>query len=134
MITVREYQKEDYAMLAGWWKGHGWDAVPEAILPKLGIIVELDGSPTAAGWLYMDNSVGVAMLEWVVTSPGVKPIQAYRGIQNLIGFLSERALELDYGVVLAACRQPALVRVYERNGFTKTDEKVTHLVRVLREK
>lgn len=123
----------DYATLTEWWKGHGWNAVPRAILPKLGVIAEHDGVQVAAAFLYMDNSVGVAMLEWLVTNPAANPVACVRSVSQVIQFLTERALELDYGVMLTSCRQPALVRLYERNGFVKTDEGVTHLLMILRD-
>jgi hypothetical protein len=134
MIRLREIKLEtDYPMVAGWWKAHGWHEVPQAILPKLGVMAHFDDLPTAAAWLYMDNSVGVCWLEWLVSNPAAKPYPAIRCISQVIGFLKERALEMDYGVMMTTCRQDTLVRLYERNGFLKTDEGVTHLLMPLRE-
>ena len=42
----------DYPMICEWWTAHGWPAVPRDMLPKLGCIVELDGVPKAAAWLF----------------------------------------------------------------------------------
>lgn len=134
MITLREINLDvDHPVLSTWWEAHGWPVVPRAILPKLGVMA-MDGDlRVAAAFLYMDNSVGVSMLEWLVTNPDCTGKQSLGGIKAVIEFLAERALELDYGVMLTSCRQPGLARIYEHHGFAKTDEGVIHMVRKLRE-
>lgn len=138
-FLVREFcPVMDHAMVSEWWRGHGWPVVAAAILPALGVVsyfTDRAGQPcdAAAGWLYMDNSgSGVCMLEWLVTNPAVGGKASVRGITAVVEFLKQRAAELNYGVMLTTCRQPALVRLMERNAFTKTDEGMTHLVHILR--
>jgi hypothetical protein len=129
MITLREYKPEDYAMVASWWAAHKWAPVPPAVLPKLGVIAEREGGAVAALWLYMDNSVGVCWAEWLVSAPDAAPLDVYRSIGAMLGGLEAAAKSLGYGVMLTACRQAALVRTYERAGFQRTDEGVTHLLK-----
>jgi hypothetical protein len=131
-MNVREFNVEaDYPMLAAWWKAHGWPALPAAILPKLGIVVEHCGAPVCAGFLYMDNSTGVSFLEWLTTPPDAPVKLVPTGIRVLCDFMEERARAMNYGIMLTTCRQPALARIYEKNGFAKTDEAVIHLVKVI---
>jgi hypothetical protein len=130
--TVREYTPEDHPMLMEWWKAHGWPGVAKEVLPKLGLIVEVDTKPIVAGWLYMDNSVGVCWLEWVVGNPDSRGREIIPAIAVLIDFMGKRALEMDYGVMLTGTRTSSLIRLYEKNGFEKTDEGVTHLIKILR--
>ena len=128
VYTARLIELEaDYPMVCEWWTAHGWPAVPRDMLPKLGCLVELDGVPKAAAWLYMDNSVGVAMLEWTVTNPGNTPRESLRSINHLLGALKEVALENDYGVVLAALKNEGLIRAFEKFGFHNNDSGITHL-------
>ena len=131
-MYLREYSPKDYPMLARWWQAHGWPGVSQAILPKLGLILEDNGAPVVAGFVYMDNSVGVAFLEWVVGSPNASGKQIVAGIGHLIEFAGRRVKEMGYGVLLTACKQDALVRLYEKNGFEKTDDGLTHLVKILK--
>lgn len=134
MNSIREINLDtDHATLAAWWEAHGWPVVPRAILPKLGVMAMAGEMPVAAAFLYMDNSVGVSMLEWLVTNPDATGRQTLAAIGAVIGFLSERALEMDYGVMLTSCRQPALARIFEHHGFARTDEGIIHMVRKLRE-
>lgn len=126
--AVRMYAAEDYATIAPWWPAHGWQPVAQAVLPRGGVVVELDGRPVAAAWLYMDNSVGVAMMEWTVTNPDNTPRQSLKAITLLVGAIREIAVQNDYGVVLTSAKQDSLVKVYAKNGFQKTDSGMTHLL------
>jgi|SRR5215217_1765151 len=128
-LQIRPYVAEDYETLASWWKSHGWEPVRADILPRLGVVAELDGKAIGAAFLYMDNSVGVCWMEWLVTAPqaGLTGIRAIRAITD---FLSAEAKRRDYGVMITSCRQEALVRVYEKAGFIKTDVGVTHLIKI----
>ena len=130
MIQLREYTPEDYPQLAQWWEGHGWSPVPELILPKLGIIADMHAeesiTPTAAAWLYMDNSSSVAMLKWMVSNPEANPRHVLRALKEILGFLKERAKELGYNVILATCRQDSLSKVLTKSGFEVTARDVIH--------
>jgi hypothetical protein len=127
----RVYEPEDYAILEAWWVAHGWSAVPENILPKLGLIISNEEKDICAGFLYMDNSVGVCWLEWVVTNPEATGFEAMKGIKALTKFMEKEADRMDYGVMMTTCRQASLTRLHEKNGFIKTDEGVTHLLRIV---
>jgi hypothetical protein len=76
----------------------------------------------------MDNSVGVSWMEWVVSNPNATAMQVYRGMSILIEAMRDLAKSNNYGVMLTCCRQPSLVRLYEKNGFMKTDSDVIHLI------
>lgn len=130
-MYIREYRPGDHPMLMRWWKAHGFPGVSAAVLPKLGLIIENNGKPCIAGFLYMDNSVGVSMLEWVVGAPECSGKEVVAGIATLVDFMGQRAKQLGYGVMMTAVKQPALARVYEKNGFEKTDDGLTHLIKIL---
>jgi hypothetical protein len=130
MIQIRPYAPEDYQTIAAWWKGHCWEAVPAAILPKLGVVAESDGHGLCAAFLYMDNSVGVSWMEWLVSNPEAGGMEVVRGLRATIDFLTAEALRLGYGVTMTSCRQSSLVKLYEKAGFGVTDTGVTHLVKI----
>lgn len=103
-------------MLMRWWKAHGWPGVSKAILPKLGLIIENNGKPVIAGFVYMDNSVGVAFIEWVVSNPsaGKKEMLACLGI--LFDFAEQRLKQLGYGLLLSSCSEQ-IKSLYEKFGM-----------------
>jgi hypothetical protein len=129
LIDIRGADTALYSTFEMWWKAHGWPGVALPILPKCGIMVQADnGNALAVGWLYMDNSVGVAMLEWVVTNPDATAKQSYLAIAMLVQSAREVARTLDYGVILSTARQQSLARCLQKNGFIQTDTGMTHLI------
>jgi hypothetical protein len=135
MIQLRDFTADDYPTVETWWAGHGWSPVPLQILPRLGIIADMHhgetSTPTAAAWLYMDNSVGVAMLEWIVTNPEAKPRDVLKAITEAVNFIKTRAAELGYTVILATCRQESLSKVLQKRGFNVTDSGMIHHLALL---
>jgi hypothetical protein len=130
--TLKIFNAEiDYPIVSQWWINHGWSAVPLGVLPKLGIVAELGGEPVAAGWLYMDNSIGVSMLEWVVANPEAKPRSVYKSIKAIVEFLKGQAMAFGYAVMLTTCKQESLARIYEKTGFHRTDSEMIHFVQTL---
>jgi hypothetical protein len=126
---------QDYDMVCAWWTGHGWNPVPQAFLPKLGVIAcwaEGDKTEdTAAAWLYMDNSSPVCWLEYMVSNPKANAGRAVKALRHLDSFLTGEAKATGYHAMMTTCRQDSLVKFHQKNGFTKTDEDVTHLVKIL---
>lgn len=127
MLSVRPYTDADYAVVAAWWHGHGWPPVDAQLLPKLGMVVQEHDEPVAAGWAYMDNSVGVAFMEWLVTRPGMRPALSMRALTHVVGSLYHALAALGYTAIHSSCRQPSLARLLERCGFTVTHRDVIHL-------
>lgn len=124
---LRLVEAGDYNMLKLWWQGHGWPAVPQRVLPPLGVIY----GNKAAGWLYMDNGgTGVAMMEWLVTNPEAKPLEAARAISKVVEFLKSEAKRMDYPIILTTCRQKSLARLLNRAGFETSDSDMIHLLGV----
>ncbi|BCU77954.1 hypothetical protein [Luteolibacter sp. LG18] len=128
-FRVRLIEKEaDHPLVAGWWRGHGWQAVPVAMLPALGVMAEVGGRPVAAGWCYLDNSTGVAMLEWLVADPDARPREVMTGLGHVIAFLKAEARALGYGAMLGTCRQESLSKVLQRHEFEVMDRGMIHHV------
>ena len=118
-----------YEIVCEWWTAHGFPPVPVEALPSLGVIAaddDLDGK--AAGWLYMDNSSTVAMMEWLVVNPNATPKESLTALKTVIEFLKTEAGHMGYKTILTTCRQNGLAKVAEKLGFTRTDEGMIHLI------
>lgn len=131
--TLKMFDPEtDYETVAGWWEGHGWPALHKAFLPKLGVMALFNEKPVASGWVYLDNSCGVSILEWMVADPEAAPKKVYKGIKCVASFLRDRAKDMGYTIMLTTCKQDSLAKVYEKSGFKRTDENMIHLVQFLK--
>lgn len=128
LINIREKDAALYPIFAEWWTAHGWAPVNIAVLPKCGILITTDHhKPVMAAWLYMDNSTGVAMMEWTVGNPDASGREIYTAIARLVVAVKEVAASLDYGFILTTAKQHTLARCFERNGFTLNENGMTHL-------
>jgi hypothetical protein len=125
--TIRLWKEADYPMLASWWAGHGWQAVPKVVLPRCGVIA----GEKAAGFLYMDCSAPVSILEWLVTNPEAKPKDAYQGLKMCVEFLQGEAQAFGKPVILSTCKQESLAKFLEKQGFERTDEQMIHFAKFL---
>lgn len=125
ILQLRQFDREaDYAQIAGWFRGHGQEPAPLAILPLLGVVVyETDGCAArdvAALWLYMDNSVGVCFAEKMVTVPGLGLGAARRALECGLEFLRREAVRMHYGVMVIHA-YPATARYLKKLGFQECD-------------
>lgn len=122
--------EKDYPELGGWFKSHQGYAIPTNILPKLGIVVESNCGMSAAGWLYMDNSVGVAWPAWMVTNPNISPIIAGRALEHVLEALEVCAKQHDYGVFFTMAKQPSLIKWLKKRGFVQNHADMVQLFKV----
>ena len=123
----------DYPIVEQWWKEHGWTAVPQVMLPKLGVVAFYEGEllqDAAAAWLYMDNSSPVCMLEWLVTNPELSASKTVRALKHVSQYLTSEAKHNGYAVMLTTCKQESLAKFHEKNGFRRTDQAMNHLVKL----
>lgn len=118
-MKTRRYTPADYRFLEAWWILHGIPPVPEAMLPKCGVIVEREEEPVAFGCVYMDNSVGVAFMAYLTVSPDeVARLCGAKTTLVLIGALEAILKQFDYTVVVITSAVPALVKILKKAGYS----------------
>jgi hypothetical protein len=132
-INVRAEAAPFHQTAMQWWNGHNWSGVSLAIVPRRGLLVSDDsGAELGCAWVYRDNSVGVAMLEWLVTNPANTPKQSLGAVLKLVAAARSLAISEGCAVLLTSVQHGALERIYERLGFTAIQRGVSHLVMVTR--
>ena len=71
-MNTRQLKEEDWDTLQEWWSAWPeWKSPPREFLPDNGtggIMVEKNGRPIIAGFMYLTNSKGV-LLEYIVSDP-----------------------------------------------------------------
>lgn len=92
---------DESAMFAEWRKARGMAELPDAIFPRLGVVAVLDGVDSAAAWLYQDNSVGVAFMEWIVSRPGLSLAESRACFARISDAFRDEAKAIGYGLILA---------------------------------
>jgi len=121
----------DYEELCRWWSAHGWEPVPFAFLP-IGFLVEEDGIFHSAGFLYIDKTAPIGMLEWVVTNPNNSPRQSYKSLgfllENITGFAVNNGICAVYSKLVSS----GLEKLYNKHGFLSGDTAVKDMTWIRR--
>lgn len=118
-----------YETLSSWWASHGWDAIPKHKLPPFGFVVSIDGVLTVASFAYLCNGgTGMAMIEWTVANPESKGRSVYKAVRTVLDFMKQQLKKMDYNVFMTSCRHKGLIKIFEKEGFSKTDEGITNLI------
>ena len=130
-MKTRLYVSGDYPTVEKWWAGHKQAAVPANVLPKCGVVVENNGKPLAAAWLYQDNSVGVAWLAWLVSNPEASPFVVAEALEVLFGATERVARDLQYGLMFTMTERGSLGRWLQRHGFAPNHRGVTQYFKPL---
>jgi hypothetical protein len=115
-ITMRPYTESDYDMLCEWWHAHGKQRRPQQMLPKCGVVCELDGKPTSALFLHMDNSCGMCMADHAVSVPGLSLKQAMLAFRHCVSCLKKIAKDFGYHTI-AVTTYRGIARRLEFQGF-----------------
>jgi hypothetical protein len=115
-ITIRHYEPTDYEMLSEWWHAHGKHRRPEPMLPKCGVVCEIDGKPVSALFLHMDNSCGMCMAEHAVSAPGLSLKTAMLAFKHCVACLKKIAKDFGYHT-MAVTTYRGIARRLESQGF-----------------
>jgi hypothetical protein len=125
-ITIRHYEPTDYEMLSEWVSKHGKPWLPEAMLPKCGVVCEIDGQPVSALFLHMDNSCGMCMIDHAASAPGLSLKTALLAFRHCVACLKKMARELGYHT-MAVFTYSGIARVLERQGFQSATKDLVQL-------
>lgn len=115
-ITIRHYEPTDYEMLSEWWHAHGKHRRPEPMLPKCGVVCEIDGKPVSALFLHMDNSCGMCMADHAVSAPGLSLKTALLAFRHCVACLKKIAKDFGYHT-MTVFTYPGIARRLESQGF-----------------
>lgn len=126
-IAIRHYEPADYDMLCAWWHGHGQTELSSALLPKCGVICELDGKPVSALFLHMDNSNGTCLIDHAISLPGLPLKKSLSAFKHCVACLKQIAHDLGYHT-MAVFTYPSIARVLDKCGFEKGMEGLVQML------
>ena len=130
-MEVRLYEPaKDYAMLCGWWDAWGWEAIPQNLLPKYGLVIKNEGVDTYAAFIYRTDS-GLCLFDWFVSNKNA-PVKLRRGgLDFLIKEGKGLAKRLGFAAVWCSVNDKGLIKKLETNGIDPNDTNMTNLLGVL---
>lgn len=133
-FAIRYLKEEDYEVLCKWWKDWRWSAPPRDFLPENacgGMMVEVDGVPVLAGFIYFTNSK-VSWIEFIISNFEFKDkVGRKKAIELLLHELSFLAKKNGSLYLYAVVKNQSLKKAYEEVGFNNGSVKVDEMIRTL---
>lgn len=133
MFSVRYLKEEDYPILCQWWKDWKWTPPQRDFLPENGlggIMLEKDGIPIIAGFIYFTNSA-VAWCEFIISDFNYKNKDRKEAKKILIFELCELAKRKGSKYIYTVVKNQSLKKDYQEAGFVNGSQKVDEMVLLL---
>jgi N-acetylglutamate synthase-like GNAT family acetyltransferase len=125
-MEVRALQESDWEMLVEWWKNWAeWGHNPSKEMLPLngtgGLMIEEDGKPIMAGFLYLTNSK-LAWIEWIVSDPEHRSNGRAKALELLINSLEEVAKSTGVEVIFSVTKNNSLLNMHKKLGYQVDDK------------
>jgi len=121
-LKVRELRESDWETLVSWWSSwEEWKThPPKEILPLNGmggLIIESDGQPIIAGFLYLTNS-SIAWLEWIISDKNYRNKNKKEALELLINSLESIAKSTGAEMIFSVGKNKSVLNAHKRLGYT----------------
>jgi hypothetical protein len=127
-LFTRSLNENDWDTLVEWWdEWPDWTTPPREFLPDNGtggLMVEKDGLPIVAGFIYETNSAG-ALFEWVVSNPKYRESDRRDAIEKLINDAESTMKTMGYKHIFSIGRSKSLMNIHKKLGW-HVDKKPSH--------
>ena len=127
-LFTRDLKESDWDTLVEWWNAWpDWTVPVRGFLPENGtggLMVEKDGVPIIAGFIYETNSDGV-LFEWVVSNPDYREKDRQDAIEKLLIDAENKIKEMGYGHIFSIGRTKNLINTHKKLGWF-VDDKPSH--------
>ena len=122
-LKSRLLKDSDWETLCQWWESWPkWVNPPKSFLPdngKGGIMVEKEGKPIVAGFLYITNSDAV-LLEWIVSDPEYRGKDRKDALELLISSAEATCKGLGKKHIFTIGRNKHLIETHKKLGWIQT--------------
>jgi hypothetical protein len=133
-LNTRKLITEDWDILLKWWEAWPeWVAPTKDFLPDngtFGLMVEKDGIPVVAGFIYLTNSK-TALLEWIVSNPEYREEDRDIIIEKLISDAEHVVKDLGYKYMFAVMQHKKLIETHEKLGWNSDKKPSFELTKIL---
>ena len=120
-LKSRLLKDSDWETLCQWWESWPkWVNPPKSFLPdngKGGLMVEKEGRPIVAGFLYITNSDAV-LLEWIVSDPEYRDKDRKHALELLISSAEATCKGLGKKHMFTIGRNKHLIETHKKLGWT----------------
>ena len=120
-MKLRTLTEQDWNTLCNWWEAWPkWVNPPKSFLPdngKGGFMVEKEGKPICAGFIYLTNSDAV-LLEWIVSDPEYRESDRKDALELLITGAEAACKEIGKKHMFTIGRNRHLIDTHKKLGWS----------------
>ena len=120
-MKLRTLTEQDWNTLCNWWETWPkWVNPPKSFLPdngKGGFMVEKEGKPICAGFIYLTNSDAV-LLEWIVSDPEYRESDRKDALELLITGAEAACKEIGKKHMFTIGRNRHLIDTHKKLGWS----------------
>ena len=133
-LNIRRLTEKDWSILPIWWeqwpkwKTPSRDALPENGLS--GLMVEKEGKPIIAGFIYTTNSKGV-WLEWIISDPEYREDDRQQALELLISGAENVCKAQGFKYVFFVGKHKKLINTFEKLGWSVDREPSHELIKTI---
>ena len=131
---IRFIKSDDFAHLIKWWKHYDHCEVPTVdLLPNYGMdgyVVEKNGKPIMAAFMYLTNSKGV-LLEYIVSDPEYRENDRDSAIELLLKTAEQFVKNIGCKFMFTVTQHDKLIKAHEKLGWKKDPRPSHELIKVI---
>lgn len=120
-INLKSFTEGDYEMVCTWWEWwwRGETGIERELLPpnKNCLILEVDGEPLYAGFLFLGKEAPMGYLTWVVSNPFYKVKNRSELLEEFIKLVEQKAKQQDVAFMFTVCSNKTLMKAHENQGW-----------------
>lgn len=118
-------------IILDWWQIRGLGSMDRDVLPPVGYVASDREGPAAAAWIYQPVGCAVAIVDWLVTRPYLRPCTARTACRLVFETLAIRAKLDGANRLFASVERSGMIAEAEAVGFQIASTGNTHLVKHL---
>lgn len=118
-LSIRKLTESDYDLLSQWWIDWGWTPIEKERLPEEGVggvMVEQDGNPIIAGFMYWTNSK-VVILDYIISNKKSTSITRQKALQSLIVTVEDMVEAAGCKYLFSFSQHEGLIKTHKKLGW-----------------
>lgn len=135
-LVSRNLRESDWDILVSWWANWPeWTAPSKEFLPgngTNGIMIQKNGTPIVAGFMYNTVDSKVVLLEWIISNPKYREDDRQKAIELLITEVENKSKALGYKYVFTIGRSKSLINTHKKLGWFVDDKPSHEITKILK--
>lgn len=123
-LSLRPLVENDYDTMCKWWSEWEWPIISKELLPNDGLggfMVEKNGRPLVAGFVYLTNSKG-AWFDMIVSDPSYREDDRGKAVELLISGAEKFCVDLGITSILHIGKNKGLMNKFNKLGWHVDEE------------